>query len=68
MTEEDKAQVKETTDAILDWLEANPEATVEDIEAKRQDLESKLNPIIVKLRDSAGAGGDDDGEGESKFY
>jgi L1 cell adhesion molecule like protein len=65
VSEEDKAQVQKEADEVLEWLDANPSASVEEIEEKLHELEGKCNPIIVKLR-SKTPGGDE--AGGSKFY
>merc|ERR1711990_511178 len=49
---DDKALTEKVTAEVIEWLETNPSATVGEIEEKRQELESKLSPVIVKLRSS----------------
>ena len=65
VSEDDKSKVDQASDSMLQWLEANPSATVEEIQAKLQELESTVNPIIEKLRSSDPGSADD---GASKFY
>ena len=41
----------------MDWLERNQMAETEEFEAKQKELEGVVNPIMMKVYQSAGSGG-----------
>merc|ERR1711998_651792 len=53
-SEEDKTAIEEMSKDALQWLEANPEATTEEYEAKQKEVEGKFQPIIMKVYQAAG--------------
>jgi len=65
-SEEDKATLKESVDAALEWLEQNREAAAEEYEAKHKELEGIVNPIMVRLYSQAGGNDGPDGDSGSK--
>jgi heat shock protein 1/8 len=58
-TEDDKKVIEEASNEGLQWLEANAQATPEEIEKKQKDVEAKYNPIMMRVYQAAGgaAGG-----------
>lgn len=51
---------KTITDAVAGaqtWLDANPEATSEEYDAKLKELEAQFNPIMMKIYQAGGAPG-----------
>jgi len=48
-TEEDKNVIEETSKSGIQWMEANPNAESEEIEAKQKELEAKYNPIMMRI-------------------
>jgi len=54
-TEEDKSRMKEAVDGTFKWFEENPSASAEDTEARQKELESVVNPIMVRVYGEAGA-------------
>merc|ERR1712032_1276776 len=65
-SEEDKAQMKESIEATVKWLEENSEAGAEEYEAKQKELEGVVNPIMVRLYSQAGGDGSPEGDPGSK--
>jgi len=61
MSEEDAEALEEAITEVLDWLDENQEAELEEYEEKQKELEGISNPIMSKLYQEAGAGagGDD---------
>jgi len=60
---EDKKELQDGIDEILDWLEENPEAEKEDYDEKQKEIEAIANPIMRDMYQGAeggGAGGDDE--------
>lgn len=53
--ESDKQTISEAVQAALDWLDENREATKEEYEERRKQLEEITNPIIKKLYEQHGA-------------
>merc|ERR1711965_704557 len=54
---EDKKELTDAIDEVLDWLEENPEAEKEDYSEKQKEVEQVANPIMRELYQQAGAGG-----------
>merc|ERR1719311_1296405 len=54
---EDKQELTDAIDEVLDWLEENPEAEKEDYDEKQKEIEQIANPIMRNLYQGAGAGG-----------
>ena len=48
-SEDDKKVVEDTYKEGLQWLESNENADVSEFEAKQKELESKFNPIMMKV-------------------
>ncbi len=53
-TEDDKKVIEETSKEGIQWLEGNPNAEAEEIEAKQKELEAKYNPIMMRVYQAAG--------------
>uniref|UniRef100_A0A1I8A3G0 Heat shock protein 70 n=1 Tax=Steinernema glaseri TaxID=37863 RepID=A0A1I8A3G0_9BILA len=64
LDEDEKKTIGEALDEAISWLDANREASVEDLKQKKDDLESVVKPIVTKLYKDAGAGGDAGAESE----
>jgi hypothetical protein len=48
LSEDDISDVKDAIKEGLAWLSSNTEASVEDIQAKQRDIESRVHPILAK--------------------
>lgn len=55
---EDKEKIEKAVEETIEWLERNQLAEVDELEDKTKELESVCNPIIAKMYQSGGAGGD----------
>merc|ERR1712078_568673 len=53
----DKDKIEKAVQDTLDWLERNQMAETEEFEAKQKELEGVVNPIMMKVYQSAGGGG-----------
>jgi heat shock 70kDa protein 1/2/6/8 len=53
-TEDDKKVIEEASKEGLQWLEANPMAEPEAIEAEQKRVEAKFNPIMMRVYQAAG--------------
>jgi len=53
----DKDKIESAVQECLDWLERNQMAETEEFEAKQKELEGVVNPIMMKVYQSAGGGG-----------
>jgi L1 cell adhesion molecule like protein len=53
----DKEKLNKAIDETIEWLDHNQEATKDEYEGKRKDLEGIANPIMTKMYQAAGAGG-----------
>ena len=53
----DKDTIEKSVQDTLDWLERNQMAETEEFEAKQKELEGVVNPIMMKVYQSAGGGG-----------
>merc|ERR1712232_929544 len=57
---EDKKELQDSIDEILDWMDENPEADKEDYDEKQKEIENVANPIMRQMY--SGGGGGDDGD------
>ena len=48
-TEDDKKVIEDASKDGLQWLEGNPMAEPEEIEAKQKEIEAKFNPIMMRV-------------------
>merc|ERR1719379_2522272 len=53
----DKDKIESAVQECLDWLERNQMAETEEFEAKQKELEGVVNPIMMKVYQSAGGVG-----------
>jgi heat shock protein 1/8 len=56
-TEDDKKVIEELSKEGLQWLEANPMAEPDAIEAEQKKIEAKYNPIMMRVYQEAGGAG-----------
>ncbi|CAK5089977.1 unnamed protein product [Meloidogyne enterolobii] len=54
LSDDDKKTIETSVDQVISWLDANREATVEELEARKKEFESKVQPIITKLYAAGG--------------
>merc|ERR1711898_79552 len=64
ISEEDKEKLEEKVKEVLDWLDENDDAEVEEFEAKQKELEGIANPIMSKIYQQGGGGGAGGGGGD----
>jgi heat shock protein 1/8 len=57
ISDEDKETVSKAVTECIDWVDSNPNAELDEFEAKKKDLEDLWKPIITKAY-QAGAGAD----------
>lgn len=67
MTEEDADSLEEAIQEALDWLDENQEADLEEYEEKQKELEGIANPIMSKLYQESGMGGEGGDDFDSDF-
>lgn len=65
MTQTDRDAIDETVKVGLEWMEANPEAGVEEVKAKQKEWEEAIRPIMMKLYASQVSQSDPAAAGES---
>ncbi|OUM65582.1 hypothetical protein PIROE2DRAFT_7427 [Piromyces sp. E2] len=53
----DKEKLNKAIDEAIEWLDHNQEATKEEYESRRKELEGVANPIMTKMYQQAGAAG-----------
>ena len=53
-TEDDKKVIEDASKEGLQWLESNPMAEPEEIEAEQKKIEAKFNPIMMRVYQAAG--------------
>merc|ERR1711869_158815 len=54
---DDKDKIEKAVQEALDWLDRNQMAECDELEAKQKELEGVVNPIMMKVYQSAGGGG-----------
>jgi len=54
---DDKDKIEKAVQEALDWLDRNQMAECDEFEAKQKELEGVVNPIMMKVYQSAGGGG-----------
>merc|ERR1712220_11431 len=55
---DDKDKIEKALQETLDWLDKNQLAEKDEFEAKQKELEGVVNPIMMKVYQAAGGGGD----------
>jgi heat shock protein 5 len=63
LDEESKTKITTAVDEAISWLEANPSAEIEELKAKKTELEAIVQPIVSKLYEGATP---PEGEGEGE--
>lgn len=61
LSSEDKDTITEAVDEKIKWLESNPDAEAEELQAKKKELEEIVQPIMSKLYEGAGGAGGEGG-------
>merc|ERR1711865_800251 len=54
----DKENIEKAVQEALDWLDKNQLAEKDEFEAKQKEVEGVVNPIMMKVYQAAGGGGD----------
>merc|ERR1712061_675503 len=54
----DKEKIEKAVQDTLDWLDKNQLAEKDEFEAQQKELEGVVNPIMMKVYQAAGGGGD----------
>merc|ERR1739842_283007 len=54
----DKEKIAKAVQDTLDWLDKNQLAEKDEFEAKQKELEGTVNPIMMKVYQAAGGGGE----------
>merc|ERR1711871_1130501 len=68
LSEEDKETIEDAVNEVLEWLDDNQEADAEEFEEKQKELESIANPIMSKVYQEGGAGGDFGGDDDDEDW
>merc|ERR1712066_431636 len=66
LSEEEKETINEACDEVISWLESNAEADADAFKEKKEEFQSKTNPIIEKVYKESGAGGEGGAGGEEE--
>lgn len=64
LSEEEKTEITQAVDEAIEWLDSNPEAEIEELKAKKKEVEDIVNPIISKLYQQAGGAPPPTGDGD----
>merc|ERR1712077_127217 len=59
----DKEKIEKAVQDTLDWLDKNQLAEKDEFEAKQKEIEGIVNPIMMKVYQAAGGGGEMPGGG-----
>ncbi|KAL0194416.1 hypothetical protein M9458_012712 [Cirrhinus mrigala] len=54
LSSDDKEAIKKAIEEKIEWLESHQDADLENIQAKKKELEEVVQPIVSKLYDSVG--------------
>merc|ERR1712151_15827 len=57
-TEDDRTKVREAIEETLKWLEEHAEADADEYGNKQKDLESVVNPIMIRIYNDQAGGSD----------
>ena len=63
LSEEEATTINEAVDKAIAWVEGNPEATTEELQEHKKELEEAVQPIISKLYQGQGGPPPPGGEG-----
>jgi len=66
LSEEEKETINEACDEVISWLESNAEADADAFKEKKEEFQSKTNPIIEKVYKESGAGGEGGAGGDEE--
>jgi len=66
LSEEEKETINEACDEVISWLESNTEADADAFKEKKEEFQSKTNPIIEKVYKESGAGGEGGAGGDEE--
>merc|ERR1712217_598116 len=55
---DDKSKIEKAVQETLDWLDKNQLAEKDEFEAKQKELEGIVNPVMMKVYQAAGGGGE----------
>jgi len=61
---EDKKELQDLVDEVLDWMDENPEAEKEDFDEKQKEVENVANPIMRQFYAGGADGGADEDMGD----
>ncbi|GFQ92865.1 heat shock protein 70 B2 [Trichonephila clavata] len=56
LSSSDKSKVKQSCDSVIQWLDNNTLAEKDEIEHKLKEVQSELNPFMMKMHQAGGAG------------
>merc|ERR1712187_333303 len=54
---EDKKAIQDKASEVIDWLDNNQSAEIDEFEDKKKELESVANPIMTKMYQNGAAAG-----------
>jgi len=57
MKEGDRAKVEKAVKEVVDWVDQNPNAELDEFERKKKDLEELWKPIIMNIYGQQGGAG-----------
>lgn len=63
---DDKTVVEKTIEDVISWLEKNPQASTDELKAKKKAFDEVIQPIITKLYQEAGGPPPTQGPGSGK--
>ena len=58
LSSEDKETIESAVNDAISWLEQNQDADIEDFRTQKKQLEDVVQPIVGKLYQEGGAGGE----------
>merc|ERR1711953_966745 len=57
LSADDKKLIQDKASEVIEWLDNNQTAEIDEFEDKKKELESVANPIMTKMYQAAGAAG-----------
>lgn len=63
LSPDDKAKLQSSVDEAIQWLDHNLEASTDEYKSRQKEIESVVNPIMIKMYGQGGAGMASEGEG-----
>jgi len=64
LSDEEKETINEACDDVISWLESNGEADADAFKEKKEEFQSKTNPIVEKVYKESQAGGEGQAGGD----